>query len=537
MDTRGVILYNKGNKCIVRAIVCLNSLRKHWYGPVTFFLEEPYPKEFEDVCEYFNVDVVHNSNPEQKALVRSAEVCLFSPYDRTMWLDSDCLVVGAIDEMFDYLDDYEVAIPWFAKWWSDGGTISKRIKRYTDIAPQEAIDEALKHHEAINTGILSFRKDVQFLKDWVELAKKGDGKMFIPDETAFQVLYPSYKDKIFIAPTDFNVSVLHDKDNSKDRRIMHYHGQKHVLKHPNCDLWKSAFKEMCEANTANINDYLQYADKRLGKYLKAINDGLEKYDLETTVVTACDPYYVDILKYTYANWVKYKNINQYPIIVFVNGMDVETDERLEFLRKEPNVKLIPWEMPEAENHREEMLSAFVFGSAKHVTTSHWLKIDADSYATNYKPLLSEKMRQYDFCGHKWGYSRPKHIKMLDEWAKNHWKGRLKNASPMINEGRVEGNRFYHNKKRTISFCQLHKTKFTQFCVKILKGNRLPAPTQDTYMFYVADRFSPDKIGIVNFKRDHGFTQGRGKSGAEAINEKLLEVDRKNEEEAKNENKK
>jgi len=532
MDTRGVILYNKGNKCIIRAIVCLYSLRKHWYGPVTFFLEEPYPKEFEEVCKFFNVDIIYNSNPAQKALVRSAEVCLFSPYDRTMWLDADCIIVGAIDEMFDYLDEHDVAIPHFAGWWSDGGTISKRIKRYTGIAPQETIDEALKHHPAINTGILSFKNNVQFMKDWVELAKKGDGKMFIPDETAFQVLYPSAKDSIFIAPTDFNVSVLHDHDKSKDRRIIHYHGQKHVLKHKNCDLWKNEFQEMCDTNIANINSFLQYADKRLAKYLKAKADGIDGFDLETTIVTACDPHYVEILKCTYPNWVKYKKIDEYPVIVFVNGMDIETDERLEFLRKEKNVKLIPWAMPEAENHREEMLSAFVFGSAEHVNTSYWLKIDADSYATDYKPLLSEKMKNYKFCGHKWGYSRPKHIQMLDKWAKNHWKGKLRKSPPMIDEGRIEGNRFYHNKKRTISYVQLHQTKFTKFCVKIIKGKRLPAPTQDTYMFYVADRFCPDKIGVVNFKRDHGFTQGRGKGGAEPIRQKLLEVDKKNEESEK-----
>jgi len=325
---------------------------------------------------------------------------------------------------------------------------------------------------------------------------------------------------------------LHDHDKSKDRRIIHYHGQKHVLKHKNCDLWKDVFKEMCDSNIANINNFLQYADKRLKGYLKAKQDGLEGFDLETTIVTACDPHYVEILRCTYPNWVKYKKINEYPVIVFVNGMDVNTDERLEFLRKEKNVKLIPWALPEAENHREEMLSAFVFGSAEHVKTSHWLKIDADSYATDYKPLLSERMRHYNFCGHKWGYSRPKHIKMLDEWAANHWKGVLKKASPMINEGRVEGNRFYHNKKRTISYIQLHKTKFTEFCVKLIKGKRLPAPTQDTYMFYVADRFCPDKIGTVNFKRDHGFTQGRGKGGPENIIKKLLEVDKKNEEDKK-----
>jgi hypothetical protein len=55
---------------------------------------------------------------------------------------------------------------------------------------------------------------------------------------------------------------------------------------------------------------------------------------------------------------------------------------------------------------------------------------------------------------------------------------------------------------------------------------MPAPTQDTYMYYVAKRFSPDKIGRMDFKRKFGFTQGRGKSGAEGIAKKISEMEEK-----------
>ena len=291
MESRGVILFNRGSKCTVRAIVTLYTLRHYWHGDVTFFLEDPYPKEFEKVCEYFNCNIVHVSNPGSKALVRSAEVCLDSPYDKTMWLDSDVMVVGPIYEMFDYLDDYEVAIPHFAGWWTNGRIISRRLKRYKGIADQKLIDKATSgKHASANTGILSFRKDSRFIKDWIELSRKGDGKMFIPDETAFQVLYPSYEDMypdgdgVFIAPLKFNISVKHDPG-TEDPRIIHYHGQKHVLPgNEKCNDWKKVFQHMCDSNIANINYFLQYADKRLATYLLDRN-GL---DSEVTIVTACD---------------------------------------------------------------------------------------------------------------------------------------------------------------------------------------------------------------------------------------------------------
>jgi len=523
-NSKGIIMFNRGTSCIVRAIVCLYSLRKHWKGPITFYLEDT-PSEFDDVCRYFDVDIVHNDfKKEYKTLTRKTDMFTKSPYDRTLWLDSDTIVVGKLDEMFDSLDKADVVIPHFANWWSDGPKISKRILDFKGIAEDKFVDEALRHHPAINTGVLSWKKSEKwnlFATDWVKLADKG--RFFISDEKAFQVLYPSAQNwglSVYIAPSKFNVSVLHDHNKSDDIRVWHFHGKKHVLSHKNCYIWKNLFEEMRKKDTANINSYLQYADKRLRKYLDPEQD--------VTIVTACDEKYVEILRETFPNWVKYKRVDKHPIIVFVNGIDLE-DERLNFL-KQKNITLIPWDESKLDgvtDHRELMLSAFVFGTAEYVKTDYWLKLDADSFATNDKPLYSDDMKEYAYCGHKWGYSRPNHIRALDEWAKGHWRRKLKKASPMIEEGRIEGKRFYHNKKRTISFIQLHKTKFTKFCVKLCRKRKLPAPTQDTFMFFVCDRFDPHLGGHANFKKHHGFTQGNGRHGVEAIRKKLKEVDEQN----------
>jgi len=530
MESKGVIMFNRGSAIVVRAIVALYTLRKYWNGSITFYVETPYPQEFDEVLKYFKCDIVHNEQRhDYKTLVRKNSLFENSPYDKTLWIDADVVVNGPIDKMFDYLDEKNVdfCIPHFAGWVSTGGHISKRINRFKGIAEERYLTEALKSHEAINTGILSFRKSdkwKEFVRYWTDLAHKGSQKhIFIPDEVACQILYPSIGEwglKYFIAPTNYNVSPLHDNNQSKEPKIFHFHGDKHVLDVPNCEHWKKVFKEMCDGNIANINSFLKYADKRLKAYINK-QDG--NY-VDTTIVTACDNYYVDILRLTFANWIKYKNIDKYPVIVFVHGLDIQTDPKLDFLRL-PNVKMIPWKMDNAENHREEMLSAFVFGTAEHVTTDYWLKLDADSYATDNRPFIDDQMKNYAFCGHRWGYSRPEHIRKLDEWAKGHWKRKLRRAQPMINEGKIEGNRFYHNVKRTISFIQLHKTRFTQFCVKLLREKKLPAPTQDTYMFYVANRFNPETVGIMNFKKNYGFTQGKGKLGADHIRQRLEEVEK------------
>ena len=535
--TKGVIFFNRGPNMVVRALVSVYSLRKYYDGDITFYIEEPTPKELVECLKYFNVNIVENEKRHDlKTLVRKSSLLEDPPYDLTLWLDIDTVTVGSVDGMFNHLinNNADLCLTNFCNWLSTGSGISKRISGFKGIAEDEHIEESLKKHPAINTGILSFRKSKkwkQFMGDVTELARKGsEHGIFIPDECAMQILYPSISKwglKCHISETDYNVSPLHDHGSTKSPKIYHFHGDKHVLDVEACEVWKKEFKEMIDGNIGNIRSLLKYSDKRLKKYLidsnNLLNNGIRD---DVTIVTACDEYYVDILRYTFTNWRKYKSLDKFPVIVFVNGIPIE-DVRLDFL-KIPNVTIIPWSMPDADSHREEMLSAFVFGTAQYVTTDYWLKLDADSFAVNDKPLFSEDMKKFAFCGHKWNYSRPDHIKLLDDWAKNHKQPKLKNAKPMLSEGKVEGNRFYHNKKRTISFIQLHKTKFTRFCVKLLGGkNKLPAPTQDTYMFFVCDRFDPQFVGTADFKRNHGFIQGNGKLGAEVINQRLKQIDEEN----------
>lgn len=270
-ETRGVIMYNRGTKCVVRAIVSLCSLRQHYKGPITFFLEDPYPIEFEDVCKFFGANIERIPETKTKSLIRSAEICKATPYDRTLFLDCDTLITGPVDEMLDYLDDYDVAIPHFAYWWSDGGIIQSRIDKFNDVIPVqgEIYEKATERNPAINTGVLSYRKGAPFLNEWIELAlKANDKKLFIPDEVAFQILYPSH-DNIFIAPPKFNVSVKLDKGRTEDVRVIHFHGKKHVLDdNALADLWKAKFQEMRSQNIAQINSFMRYADDKLVDYLE-----------------------------------------------------------------------------------------------------------------------------------------------------------------------------------------------------------------------------------------------------------------------------
>ena len=546
MESDGIIMFNRGDRMLVRALVCLYSLRKHYAGNVTFYVQKPCEgmEEFVKSLKFFNCDVVRlPEKNEYKTLVMKNSLFENPPYDKTLWIDSDTIINAPIDDMFANLDEkgVDLCIPSFCGWVSTGGHISKRIKRFKGIAEDKYIKEALESHPAINTGVLSFKKSDrwrEFVKYWTDLANQGSiKKVFIPDEISAQILYPSMGEwglKYYIAPREYNVSPLHDHGMSKNPKILHFHGDKHCLSgNATCEIWKKIFHEMCDQNIANINFFLKYADKRLAKYLKDKADPnyvniVSNTTSDTTVVTAIDNHYLPILAQTFPNWRKYKNIDNHPVIVFINGMDL-SDSKLDFL-KLPNVRLINWDetcMDKVDNHRELMLSAFVFGAADHVKTEYWVKLDADSYATDSKPLITAEMKNYSIFSHKWSYSRPEHIRNLDLWSKTCWHKKIKNSKPMIEDGRIEGNRFYHKSRRFISFMCFQKTRFTKYCVKLLSSRRLPCPSQDTFAYYCIQELKPEAMGIGNIKKQNGFTQGKGKLGAEHIKKCIEEVDRLN----------
>jgi hypothetical protein len=608
--THGVIYYNRGRKCCTRMLVSMMTMRRHYKGPITLFLDDcGFGKEnmdrlTEDVKKELDVDVIRDENPDTTTYVRAVEVSLKSPYDLSIWMDADTIILGKFDELFDEAAKHDFVIPHFAGWSSKGSAIGGRIRNLTPVCPQY-IQAALDYGPAINCGVYAWPKGSPFLPEWLTISKGAEATgTFIPDEKSCQVLLPQYNVKIM--PTNLNVSVIHDPAvrtmrpgqtvhdiaRQNDWRIIHFHGRKHVRQYPVCDLWIEEFMRALRDDVCHIRGYIgrEFGDRQLSCFLAGgagrpeevaiiksilasprgtydlskhqplvkpcgnkqleqdmekikaeIETGLEKDDADeqpvqdppkgievtldepppsvderpldpdkVTVVTACDPKYVEMLAITFPTWVSMKKILRHKMIVFVNGMPLD-DKRLDFLRH-PNVRLIPWSMPNATSHREEMLSAFILGAAKHVTTPYWLKLDADSYATDDRPLLVNWMTTVTFCGHRWGYSWTEHIKALDKWAIEH-PGLVESplwGKPMYDKTCDKGRKYFHPSKRTISFAQLQETAFTK-TIAALAGSRLPVPSHDTYMYYMADRMGlPWRSS--NFKGRRGFTQGKGVDG-------------------------
>ena len=55
-ESRGVIMFNRGPNMVIRALVALYSLRKHYNGNISFYVEEPTPPELDEALKYFHIN-------------------------------------------------------------------------------------------------------------------------------------------------------------------------------------------------------------------------------------------------------------------------------------------------------------------------------------------------------------------------------------------------------------------------------------------------------------------------------------------------
>lgn len=517
--SQGIIYYNKGYSCVPRLLVSLYSLREHSNQPVTVFMEGQGLKDLsENIQKKLNADIIYDANADTSTYVRAVEICMKSPYDSSVWVDADTLIVDNFDEVFEYIPNHDITISNFCGWLSNGSGIRRRILRFSNFIDKQLIDNAISYGPAINCGFYGFRKNYEFLQEWLALSKIGEkNRIFIPDEVACQILLPKYNVKIL--SEQYNVSVKYGK-NVPDPKIIHYHGRKHCRNFALSDLWINKFMDLVKDNFCNIKDYIDndkmlknFMDNKYGKddlvnRCKTIIDKRRtrskqnntNIESQVTVVTACDPVYVECLKLTLPTWIKHKNILKMPMIVYVNGFE-DNDKRIDFLKEHKNIRIIHWDMHNVSNHREKMLSCFVYGPAKDVKTKYWLKIDADAYATNNAALLKEDMIGYDIVGHKWGYTKPYvWLNTLNKWAKDN----NINYSYNIDQNRIKNNRYYH--RRTNSFIQLHSTEFTKIAASMSR-DRLPIPSQDTYLWFISQVLEK-QTKFYNFKRLGGMSNKR-----------------------------
>ncbi len=244
---QGVLYYNTGFGAFVRMVVSINTMRKYYSGPITIICDGDSFEECKNVADKYQTDVIKiqlQQFPKNTCLLNRCLIHKVTPYELSIYVDSDTIILGKIDRLFRWAHLYEYVVAQFADWDTRDGRIRDRILEFSDWYP-DAMDGAVNFGNAINCGMFAFRRDSKFMADWFEKAKIAY-ELFIPEEKCCQALLHKYPH--LIAPHEYNESCKFGQVTSMTK-IMHFHGRKHARISEgkylyNADRWYAEFEKV-----------------------------------------------------------------------------------------------------------------------------------------------------------------------------------------------------------------------------------------------------------------------------------------------------
>jgi hypothetical protein len=150
-----------------------------------------------------------------------------------------------------------------------------------------------------------------------------------------------------------------------------------------------------------------------------------------------------------------------------------------------------WTCPQ----RSKMLAGFVHVPAVYAATRWWLKIDTDTVATGFDDWIDKRWFENDpvIVAQGWGFTKPpEQMLKLDAWVEAN-AGRLSEEleqhPPLKMVPKPGEDKLRH--KRIISWCGFFDVNFTGFASDLASAScgwgKLPVPSQDGYLWYLAKR--------------------------------------------------
>lgn len=280
MNNNGIIYLNAGKKMLPRLVVSICSLQKYYSGSICILsMGEDSHDICSNICKSLNIEFIKvdkNLNCKHYYWFEKSRIHLYTPYNNSIFIDSDTLIVNNFNELFEEIDKHDFIVPQFSNWISSGRKISKRLKSWNHIDPglvKQTIDSGFP---SVNVGVYGFKKTAEFMQHWFDFTIQNPTAP-LPEEASCHLLLQKYKGTII--SSKYNCSCKHDDPTTLDTKIIHYHGRKHCLcdekNNPkyNAEYWIGTWKEVFENNICDIKQwYGDCADRNLNNFMR------EKYE-------------------------------------------------------------------------------------------------------------------------------------------------------------------------------------------------------------------------------------------------------------------
>ena len=208
---KGVIYIAFGKNFIKEMLISAESVKKHNPGlHITAFIDSPVKSEFID-----SVKII-----QARHLRPKIDYIDQTPYEQTLFLDTDTIIDRNIEDMFDLLDNFDMA-----------GThdLARKRKKYSTVIPEYGkIPYAFSE---INTGVLVFNRSEKIL-NLFRMWRENFYRYYhhCPwDQASFRFsLWQSIQEglKFYVFPVEYNIRSKANRE--KQRRFHHEFGEEHL---------------------------------------------------------------------------------------------------------------------------------------------------------------------------------------------------------------------------------------------------------------------------------------------------------------------
>lgn len=163
-NDNGFLYVANKQKFLDEALLSLKSLRRFNKEPVCLVCTPDL--ETKDVLDAFDV-VITDSSLDNYSYMAKVVGIQQTPFQKTVFLDSDTFITDTISELFDILDIADFACTSEAKMHS----FNKLIENYKNVFPE------------FNTGIVVYRNNTimqTLIKDWLDICQKNNVLIDMP---------------------------------------------------------------------------------------------------------------------------------------------------------------------------------------------------------------------------------------------------------------------------------------------------------------------------------------------------------------------
>ncbi|MBE9034966.1 putative nucleotide-diphospho-sugar transferase [aff. Roholtiella sp. LEGE 12411] len=235
--TRGFITILTGLYSFQDCIHFLAAIRKFHHEPVIILIDH-VPKVFYPLLKAFKNVILKPAPANENTVLasRQAKLALYeaSEFDQTIYLDSDICLLSDINDVFEYLDEYDFLLT---------EDVQPSIVKATNLLrgkQQELLPSVLPILQSIglplkedsvqyNGGFMAFRKTeitkvfFQEFKHYFEIVKNNQDKLLLKDQGAFASAIASVHPKMKILPPTYNyLSKWQDAYNIQDEiKVLH----------------------------------------------------------------------------------------------------------------------------------------------------------------------------------------------------------------------------------------------------------------------------------------------------------------------------